>query len=374
MVDTQQLVTDIRSILQSNDQTFTDRLRDLATSYGAACDEANRRLRRCEDFLQKGLRSEAIHFAQTEPVLLDIVAALDFPERPRWEELSLFYQMPPAPKLLLETAAAVNQAFAQEKVLEPMLRQHRQLALARAPLSTRLATLRRIASADAGNPVWGEDITALETVRLRQIQGELERALAEDRPDTLFSLWDELHGESWSAPPPTDLLDRLHHEVQARHHLRQRQGAEKLARELARTFQTRDESQARLLRESWTRAVHEVPITAQDPLWSHVAPALRWLAHLDRERARQGAYDEALRALEQGLNAGAGAEELQELYYAVLKFKRGIPAILKQRYEESLDRLHSTSVMRERIFIATTILIGVMLLVGLLVFLVWRIH
>ncbi|HMC64682.1 MAG TPA: hypothetical protein VKI65_07070, partial [Gemmataceae bacterium] len=71
MTDYQRIVDDIRSFLHSSDQTQSEALKEMAVAYAGACQEANQRLRRCDEFLQKGLRSEAVHFADAEPVLLD---------------------------------------------------------------------------------------------------------------------------------------------------------------------------------------------------------------------------------------------------------------------------------------------------------------
>ena len=97
MADPQRLVDDIRAFLQSSDQTQTDRLRGLATEYAEACNQANARLRRCEEYLRQNLRGEAIHFAQAEPALLEVVAVLDFPDRPHWQEVVMAYNLPEPP-------------------------------------------------------------------------------------------------------------------------------------------------------------------------------------------------------------------------------------------------------------------------------------
>ena len=105
-MDYQPIVDEIRSFVQSVDQTLTDRIKEVAVLYVQACNEVNQRLRRCDEFLQKGLRSEAIHLAQTEPVLLDQLAILDFAERPQWEELALMYGLPAPPQLRLDRLRA----------------------------------------------------------------------------------------------------------------------------------------------------------------------------------------------------------------------------------------------------------------------------
>jgi len=62
----QRVIDEIRFQLQSSDCELTDDLRQLASSYSAACRSVNQRLRRCGEFLRLGLRSEAIQFAEED--------------------------------------------------------------------------------------------------------------------------------------------------------------------------------------------------------------------------------------------------------------------------------------------------------------------
>jgi len=55
------------------------------------------RLRHSSQYLQKGLRSEAIHLAEQAPSLLDLVAALDLPEVQDWAQICFQYDLPQAP-------------------------------------------------------------------------------------------------------------------------------------------------------------------------------------------------------------------------------------------------------------------------------------
>src|SRR4029077_815572 len=144
MSNSQQTVDEIRSFLQSADQTLTDPVRQLATAYARACQEIGKRLRRCWEFLQQGLRSEAIHLAEAEPNLLDELATLDFPERKQWEEVCLSYGLASPGRLNFEAAEALNEAYADALPLDGLLRKHRLLALTRAPVAQRLSLLRRV--------------------------------------------------------------------------------------------------------------------------------------------------------------------------------------------------------------------------------------
>ena len=103
-MDYNEVVDDIRSFLAAADQTRTDGLHDLAGAYARLCREANERLRRCGDYLRRGMRSEAIHLAEAVPPLLDVVAALDLPELEEWEQLCGMYELPRPVRLHIETA------------------------------------------------------------------------------------------------------------------------------------------------------------------------------------------------------------------------------------------------------------------------------
>ncbi len=95
--------------------------------------------------LKAGLRSEAIQQCEVEPNLLDVVATLDFPERDYWVQLLNQYGHPSSGPLLMDVAADLNEAYAEEQPLETLLDRHRLLALAHSPLRLRIKTLRQLA-------------------------------------------------------------------------------------------------------------------------------------------------------------------------------------------------------------------------------------
>src|SRR5262245_42195467 len=97
----QDVVRTLRSLVQGQDQTLTDAFKRAAVDYAEACRAVNARLQRCEEFLQRGLRSEAVYVAEVEPAVLDLVAVLQFQERPELEQLLLTYGLPAPPPLQL---------------------------------------------------------------------------------------------------------------------------------------------------------------------------------------------------------------------------------------------------------------------------------
>src|SRR4051812_21309796 len=115
------VVEEIRTFLQSSDQLLTDRVRELADEYAAACREVNGRLWRCAELLGKGLRSEALHLAESEPPLLEQAAVLDFPGRADWDNLAVMYGLPGAQPLQVQIAEELNRAYAAQLPLEDLM-------------------------------------------------------------------------------------------------------------------------------------------------------------------------------------------------------------------------------------------------------------
>jgi hypothetical protein len=374
MPDYHRVVDEIRSFLNSNDQTYNDSLRKLAVDYAEACAEVNQRLRRCEEFLQRGLRSEAIQYAQTEPVLLDVLAALDFPERGQWEELALLYGLPPPQRLRLDTAEALNRAYVEEQPLEQLMRQHRRLALARAPLKERLAALRQIAQFDAGNPVWADDVVEFEKARLQEMQAEMTAVMARNDIDSLARLWEEIQTTPWSVPPSSQLMNAVNDEVAKFSHVVTRRLLENAAVELAKAYAANDEARAVQAREEWYRRSQECNVVPNDPLNQRVAPALKWLHHKERRNAEDFALQTAIEKLELALQTDTPAEELEGLYYAVKKFKRSLPEGLRDRYHRRRDELQQRSHRFERMVLTATWCFGILMLIILVLLVAYTRH
>ena len=169
MENVQCLIDEIRFRLQSQDCELTDDFKQLATDFVAVSHDVNRRLRRCGEHLKQGLRAEAIHLAESEPRLLDVDAAIDFPERGEWDEILGFYQITKPEPLLADVAEQLNEAYALQQPLEKLLGRHRLLALCRAPIGQRLSVLRDLAKADTSSTVWEDDLRAFEKARAAEI-------------------------------------------------------------------------------------------------------------------------------------------------------------------------------------------------------------
>lgn len=361
MVDYQRVVDEIRSFLQAVDQTNSDHLRELAAEYAEACREANRRLRRCDEFLQKGLRSEAIHLAQAEPVLLDMVATLDFPELATWREVALSYGLPAPPSLSLATAQALNEAYTVVQPLEHLLRKHRHLALARAPLAERMTVMRQIAALDATNPVWTEDLREFEKVRVRELEQEVEAALYNQDNRALERAFGEIRSAPWVSNPPVQLIQRVERLTQQAQEQCVWESMQVLEAEIHAAVAAHDVERVRRLRDRWNEEALRGKLSLDDPIWNRVASAFDWLAQQEKRQAMARRHQQTLHKLEAALNDSASAQELEKLCRSVVAHDGALPEALEQRYHERLRHLKAAEGRRWRRNLALCLVAGLTL-------------
>ena len=348
----QQYIDDILGAVYSPETADPDFLRDSAAMYAEACAEVNDRLRRVGRLLHRGLRSEAIQIAEEEPNLLDMVAMLDFSELPTWREMLVQWEMAEPPQLLIDLAADLNKAYADQQPLESLLKQHRTLALARAPLTSRIYTLRQIRDADAGNEMWGADLGLMERARLKQIGAEAEGAQRTRDVATLVRLSDELRAKGWTVERPKALMEtveKFHSQVAA---AAARRTLEQLDYELNDAYMAFDVAKARKLRERWLEAAATAGLTAEDELSLRAVPALDWLAEQDRQDAGKRQFQLATAQLQQALDDGAKSGELERLYRAATLFDEPLPELLQRRVEQTLAAEGITTRRKRRLLVA----------------------
>jgi hypothetical protein len=355
----QQYIDDILGAVYSPETADPDFLRDSAAMYAEACAEVNDRLRSAGRLLHRGLRSEAIQLAEEEPNLLDMVTMLDFQELPSWREMLVNWGMAEPPQLLIDIAADLNKAYADQQPLESLLKQHRTLALARAPLFNRIQTMRLIYAADKGNETWGADLTIFEKARLKQISGEADAASRGHDLDALARLSDEVRANGWLVERPKSLIDNIDN-------LRSRVAAtaalktlEQLDEELNAAHMAFDVGAARAVRSRWQEAAATAKLPPDDSLAQRAAPALEWLAEQDRRDALRQGHIAAIAALQRAIDDDLPAGEIQRLYQAASLSDEPLPESLRRRAEQKLAdfELHVTRKRRLLIGSLTCVLI-----------------
>lgn len=358
-MDYQRVVDDLRSFVLSNDQRLTPSVTQLAEDYVQVCNEANLRLRRCEEYLKQGMRSEAVQLAESQPALLDLVQVIDFPERAAWDDLAATYNLPAAPRLLLESAQALNRAYSEVQPLDKLLRRHRLLALSGACLGERLRLVRQIASRDPNNSIWPEDIREFESARFRQFPGEMDAALARGDLAAVVKLMQEYEQEPWLETPPMNVIQMA--SGKAMDHVGAR---------LLQAYQDRNEALARQLREYWNYFARYAG-KSQGGKKGNANKALQWLQQLDGKNAKLADMQNRVKALEEALTDGASLQEIDMMYHDLRNLGYGLPANLESRYQARRRIVKGSEgyLRRERIILASVIVAGIVALVMVFTFL-----
>ncbi|KAA5539882.1 hypothetical protein FYK55_22805 [Roseiconus nitratireducens] len=355
-------VDKIRSALEKRDGIAEEEMRPLAESYRSEVQAVNQRLDDAVMLLRKGLRSEAIQRVEMTPNALDAAADLDFPEWDDWNEILQFMGIPLPPRLNHEYVAQINEAIIESLPLDALLRRHRRLAIAKAPLSARLRTLRQIARVDSSNRVWNEDVESWEKVRLQQIDAELRNALEDEDARRLYDLHRELTGDSWQITPAPRLIEQSAFAAEA--HVRQNQEAElgKLAPQLNQAFQNRDETAGRSLRSQWQsiRSKYSVPVPSH--LEQSIAPAMSWLEDLDRQSVMESERQMAIQRLETALDENHSILDVKQAFEEASRFTPGVPEDLAQRVH---DRTHAPAKHRRRKMQLVAGALGLLAVIGI---------
>jgi hypothetical protein len=195
MADLYELIERIQVTLASSSSPAKEHLREMHGDLVEQIRRTNKRLRECDSLMAKGLRGEAIQLAEQEPPLLDVVAILDFPELPEWNDFVAELGLTVAPELQIEIAADLNRAYSDDGPLKAHLKKFRVSSLSRDPLKTRIALLRKFAEVDSANSIRESDLRNYEEVRQRQIKDQFQIACKTRNFGELREIAKELHGK-----------------------------------------------------------------------------------------------------------------------------------------------------------------------------------
>ncbi len=187
-------------------------VRDVAVEYAEACAYTNQRLHKISRLLRQGLTGEAIQLADQSPAILPLAKQLSFPDADQWSSLLYQLNLEQPPAISLDAIQEFEAAHENYHRLQTLLDQHRLLALARAPLSSRILVLRKIRRREPDNPAWKSDLMAWETQRLVQIPNELKIAAQKHDLGKLVDLRLELKS-SWLQVVPDELTEQSRREL-----------------------------------------------------------------------------------------------------------------------------------------------------------------
>ena len=86
----------------------------------------------------------------------------------------------------------LEEAYEKLTELAPLLKKNRLLALAQAPLESRILILKKLAEKDPENQVWKLDLVNLQEARLRSMGDEYRVAVKRQDAEKLADLMEEI--------------------------------------------------------------------------------------------------------------------------------------------------------------------------------------
>ena len=349
-----QYIARIRHFLETGATAVTDEARDLADQYATRCSEVNETLRQCRKYLDQGMRTEAIHLAETPPPALEVAAALDFPEAATWRTFCAQRDLATPEPLDGETVSRLNQAYVEEESLAAVLSEYRAVAR-RGSLAQKISMLRRIARLDPDNANWLKDLEQFERARHRELSQEAPLVIRGAVIAPVQALVAELESPEWIVPPDRALLENARRRVADLRAQLARERSRVIAERVWSAYGALDFERTTAALEQWSSLLAEGGFTPPADVAGQVAEAEEWRRSQHDRRDSNRDFRRRLAELDAALDRKAPAAEVERIYYAARRHEREIPRALSVRAERFLENARLAETRRFRMRVAAIV-------------------
>ena len=336
------LVREIKTAITNSESLPSEFLVELANEYSQACDNVNEKLLGVSGLLKTGCRDEAVQVAEHPRSLLESVRELNFGSRKEWIDVLSEKKMELPPRLDFHSAVMLEKAYEKLEELAPLLKKNRLLALAQAPLQSRILILKKLADKDPENQVWKMDLVNLQEARLRNIRDEHRVAVKRQDSEKLAALMEEVQGQ-WDVEVPSGLAKEINASLQSIGMESHLQKMAEVAKALNQSLVETDAVKGVQLRQRFLELNRVANLDNRDPLINSIREPMAWLRDLDQERASEREHAKATAELELAMAAGAPVEDLDKRIALVENFKRDSSADLLEKAKG-----HRKSMMYEK--------------------------
>lgn len=370
-------IGEIQRCLATGNVTRTPEVEELARQYSIECRRIVDRLNRCDEYLGRGLISEAVQLSRAAPDLLEELALLEFAEKDSWEEILDLYQLPVPPKPLVHKAISINRAYSDIQEIEETLAKWRRANLGLAPLRKRIDLGRKLHKHDPNNITFKDNLADLESQRLEEMLFEARDATKRHDPFTHRSLLVELEDESnWAQAPDPGLTAEIRKVCGKAMENAARKEAQACLRELLEAFKHRDERRSRVALAEFDAKCQEARVNASDDMVQVALPCRRWIEDLDNQQEKRAKREQAMQVVWQAVQNPASTEEELIRHQEMLERNRdryGSPDPgLLQALGARLDRYRRAEQAKESLIIGATVIVGTILIVSFLIFVIAR--
>lgn len=371
----QQLVQQIQQLLASQQLERNPMLEDLALQFSEMCDAANSRLARCGDYLDKGMRSEAVHEAHNLPDLLALAALVEFEGVKKWRNLCADMELTVFQPLNQTLLARLKNAVSQEREMEPLLKEYRRCVYQGDHRSC-IELLRKIREKDSDNPSWAVNLKPLEEEALPELVAQTERALAKDDLVRLKQLFNELTHPQRVVNPPEELMRRLKRALLSERAADLKNQASALITKLHNAVEQRDSTQIEMILEKTEALLKDDAFLEKPDRWDKtISEAKEFLEEMIKRRGRQEEFLSAVDNIQEMLSKGGCSElELRHDWERLLAWELPISDLLRKQVEETLADMQARRKRRTRSIVIVTSVIAVILIGANVLFLTYKVR
>lgn len=284
----QQFISQLQEFIHNGDLERTPVLEEFAEQFSELCHGVCERLRRCSEYLEKGMRSEAVHEAQSPPDLLELAALVQFPELKKWRNICLDMELSMFPDIPQEVIERLREACARERALEPLLKQYR-LAVYQGDRKECIRILRKLRETDGSNPSWEQNLTPLEEAALPELVEAVYAALDAGDLGRLKTLYAEVTHPQRAVPVPATVLNEVDTALSAERRAGLRDAAGVLGRKLHDVLREGDIAAVERMLGEWDRLSADGTFEADGEMLDLVRNARE---RVDTHRREQAERDE----------------------------------------------------------------------------------
>ena len=348
MIAEQRLISQIRDFVNGLEQEPSTNEHDLAEQFAELCRSFNARLEKCDDLLEKGLRSEAVQEALSPPSLFQLRELLETHDIKKWRNMCLDFGMTAPPELDFSTVDRLRQECSTEQLLQPLLRKFRRL-VHEGTREERIQVLRQLRVHDPDNPVWIENLEPLERTQLQDIDKKIDAAIEADDVDALRDIYEDLSDPRRLVPPPDDLLAKAQSRLQREREENALAEGEELSAKLKKAHEDEDFEQVEKLMKRWQRLASFADFHPTDEMQAAVSEANRWYQRVAKERETERRYQQAIEKLRLVLDRpNADRDSLEQAWDHVRSFNKPVAEGLEQSVPERIDALREQEERRRR--------------------------
>lgn len=374
MISEQRLISQIKDFVNGLDQEPSTNEHDLAEQFAELCQSFNARLTKCEDLLEKGLRSEAVQEALAAPSLFQLRELLETPEIRKWRNICLDFGMTPPPELNFETIDRLREECSTEQLLQPLLRKFRRLVHEGTP-EKRMQVLRQLRVHDPENPVWVENLEPLERHQLQNIEKQADTALGNDDVETLREIYEDLTDPRRLIAPPEELMEKIDSRLRQQREAEAASEGRELAAKLKEALTAKDFDRLDSLISQWRRLERFADFHPSEEMSIAANQAIQWYTRESQRRETDQRFQAALEKLQTTLNRpDIDCQALEQAWDHAQSFDRPVAAALQDSVPERIAELRTQEQRQRRIrqVLATAATLAVATALGIAGWFGWR--